>query len=293
MKYAVFGVDGYIGSYIYRQLKKDGYDVIGTSRRDGTGDSLISYDILKDTVDDILVRMRGNDKTAIICIAESNIDRCRVNNTWAYDINVAKTQKLVEALSDQDFQIIYFSSDNVFDGVEGNYTEESLVNPVNKYGEMKAIMEQYLYQQIPKACILRISKVVSTQAAKQNVFTEWLNQTKKGLIKCIRGNRLSFICIDDIYQVCVTAAEKRMYGLYNIAGDDAYGRAALAEKFYQQLGITDIEVREYDWQEFGFKDKRPLDVSMCNQKFKDETGYQFMNMNDAIEKFIIQNGEWK
>ena len=86
MKYAVFGVDGYIGSYIYRQLKKDGYDVIGTSRRDGTGDSLISYDILKDTVDDILVRMRGNDKTAIICIAESNIDRCRVNNTWAYDI---------------------------------------------------------------------------------------------------------------------------------------------------------------------------------------------------------------
>ena len=181
----------------------------------------------------------------------------------------------------------------IFDGVEGNYTEESLVNPVNKYGEMKVIMEQYLYQQIPKACILRISKVVSTQAAKQNVFTEWLNQTKKGLIKCIKGNRLSFICIDDIYQVCVTAAEKRMYGLYNIAGDDAYGRAALAEKFYQQLGITDIEVREYDWQEFGFKDKRPLDVSMCNQKFKDETGYQFMNMNDAIEKFIIQNGEWK
>ncbi|MBD5476933.1 MAG: SDR family oxidoreductase [Lachnospiraceae bacterium] len=286
MKYFIFGASGYIGLYLYHRLKSDGYNVVGTSRNT-VDDKLLFYDIENSNIDGFLkIADRNEKKTAIICIAESNIDRCYEYHDEAYVINVVKTKQLIHTLLENGFQVIYFSSDNVFDGVSGNYTEESLTNPINEYGSMKAQMEQYLLQYEPKVCIMRISKVVSMKKEKQNVFTQWLEQIENGFIRCIKGSRLSFVCIEDIYQACLIAAEKKMYGLYNIAGDKAYSRAELAVEFYRKLGVTDIDIRECDLQEFDFKDKRPLNISMSNQKFKNETGYEFMKMGVVIEKFF-------
>lgn len=286
MEYFVFGATGYIGSYLYYRLKNDGYSVAGTSRS-LVDEELFYYDIKSSNIDSLLRYVDKNEKkTAIICIAESNIDRCHEYREEAYDINVVKTKKLVKALLENGFQVIYFSSDNVFDGTIGNYTEESQTNPINEYGSMKDQMERYLLKYEPEVCILRISKVVSMKKEKQNVFSEWQEQIEKGFIRCIKGSYLSFVCIEDIYQVCLTVAERNMHGLYNIVGDKAYSRAELAEKFYRKLGVMDIDIRERDLQEFAFKDKRPLNVSMSNQKFKNETGYQFMEMDTVIKNFI-------
>lgn len=286
MKYFVLGATGYIGSYLYHRLERDGYYVVGTSRNTAD-DKLLFFDIKNGNINSFL---RGTDKNekkvAIVCIAVSNINRCHEDHDEAYDINVVKTKKLIHTLLENGFQVIYFSSDNVFDGVSGYYTEESQTNPINDYGSMKAQMERYLLQYEPEVCILRISKVVSMKKEKQNVFTEWLEQIENGYIRCIKGSCLSFVCIEDIYQVCLIAAKKCLHGLYNIAGDKAYSRAELAEEFYRRMGVTDVDIREYDLQAFSFKDKRPLNVSMNNQKFKNETGYQFMKMETVIEKFV-------
>lgn len=286
MQYIVFGATGYIGSYIYQQLKKEGYRVMGTTRKEEHRGELLFYDIQTTSINLIANQIQEKGKTALICIAESNINRCRADYNRAYDINVEKTKELVKCLVDKGFHVIYFSSDNVFDGVSGNYTEESQTNPINEYGSMKAQMERYLLRFESEVCIFRISKVVSMNRDKQNIFTEWQEQIEAGFIRCIKGSCLSFVCIEDIYRACLIAAEKKMHGLYNIAGDRAYSRAGLAEVFYRKLGVTDIDIRECDLQEFGFKDKRPLNISMSNWKFRNETGFQFMKMDDAIEKFL-------
>lgn len=286
MQYVVFGADGYIGSYIYGQLKKDGFCAVGTTRRQSeTKCDLIYYDIQKRDINQILPTVCETEKVAIICIAESNIDRCYENYGYAYEINVNATKRLIHQLSENDFYIIYFSSDNVFNGESGNYTEESLRCPVNKYGMMKAEMEQYLLEKIPKVCILRISKVLSTYRTKQNAFTEWEEGVNEGKVWCIRGNRLNFVCIDDVYRACLLAAENRLTGLYDVVGDETYSRAELAEMFYEKMNVK-MNICECDVGDFPFKDNRPLNLSMCNQKFKNETGYQFTNINDVIEKFI-------
>lgn len=287
MRYVIFGADGYIGSYLYQRLKSDGSNVTGTSRRMSGHDQLLYYDIQKSEVDTLLAKEdRQEEKTAIICIAVSNIDRCYDHYEEAYDINVVKTKRLIHKLLENGFYVIYFSSDNVFDGLCGNYTEVSPTHPINKYGMMKAQMEQYLLWDVPEVCILRISKVVSTQKEKQNVFTEWLEQVKSGFIRCIEGNYLSFICIEDIYQVCLIVSEKKMHGLYNIVGDRAYSRAGLAKEFYTRMGVADMDIRELELKEFALKDGRPLNLSMSNQKFKNETGYQFIKMSNVVEGFL-------
>lgn len=286
MQYFVFGANGYIGSYIYQQLIKGGFNVIGTSRRADFTKDMVFYDVQKNNIEDVLARVNESEKTAIICIAESNIDRCYENYEYAYEINVAKTKILIERLDAEGFQIIYYSSDCVFDGVNGNYTEQSPTNPINKYGMMKVEMEQYLLKNMPNVCILRIPKVVSTIKSTQNVFTQLERQIDSGRVLCIHGSKLSFVCAYDIFRASLLAAQKKLGGLYNVAGDRAYSRADLARKFYDKKGVTNMDVCECPVSDFSFKDNRPLNLKMSNQKFKDETGYNFMDMDSVIGQYL-------
>lgn len=286
MQYVILGVSGYIGSYLYRRLVSDNYCVFGTSRNKQEEDTIVFYDIQKSTIKHLLKKIDSHeDRTAIICIAEPKIDNCFENYKQAYDINVIKTKELIHQLSQEGFHSIYFSTDNVFDGRKGNYTEESPTNPINKYGMMKAEMEKYVLEEEPSACILRISKVVSAYQTKQNIFTEWMNQIKTGVVRCIRGNYLSFISIEDIYQVCVIVSKTKLHGLYNIVGDEKYSRAELARKFFNVVGARDVVIEECELDKFVFRDGRPLNISMSNLKFKTETGYQFMSMDEVIKQF--------
>ncbi len=286
MQYVVFGINGYIGSYIFNCLKRDNYNVLGTSRRTDIQDKVVIYDIQKDDIDNVLIKMEEAERIAIICIAEPNIDRCFEKYDWAYEINVVRTKKLIHELIINGFQVIYFSSDNVFDGASGNYTEESDTNAINKYGMMKEEMERYLLLNEPEVCIMRIPKVVSTFEAKQNVFTEWSERAKTGVIRCIRGNQIAFVDIDDIYYACIIVAKNKLHGLYNVVGDIAYSRAELARKFCDRLGLAQVDIQECDVNEFPFKDSRPLNIGMSNLKFKKETGYKFKAMDAVIDKYI-------
>lgn len=288
MQYVIFGATGYIGSYIFRKLKQDGQQVIGTSRRKySIEDETVIYNILEDSPDYLTSKISDVDRVAIVCIAESNIDRCLENYSDAYRVNVIRTKELIHILSMKGFRVIFFSSDQVFDGTQGNYTEESERNPINKYGMMKKEIEDYLLSNEPEACILRIPKVVSTLRKRQNVLSEWTDKIDAGRICCIRGNRLAFVSMDDIYRICRIVAEKRLKGLFNIAGDKAYSRAELARIFYDKLGVDQIEIKECDVEEFHFKEKRPLNLSMSNAKFKIEMEYMFESMESVIDRYLI------
>lgn len=286
MQYVVLGATGYIGSYIFEQLGDDGFNVIGTSRKFSSSDNMIIYDILNDNLNNLMSKITDIDIVAIVCIAESNIDCCCENYSNAYMINVVRTKELIHELSMRGFRVIFFSSDQVFDGKFGNYTEESERHPLNNYGMMKSEMEEYLLANEPDACILRIPKVVSTLRKKQNVLSEWTDRIDAGSIRCIKGNCMSFVCMDDIYHACRIVAEKKISGLYNIAGDMIYSRAELARMFYSKLGFDKIKIEECDVDEFHFKEKRPLNLSMCNRKFKMDTGYIFESMDSVIDRYI-------
>lgn len=290
MQYLVLGASGYIGSYLYKRLKQDREKVIGTRNSHQDSDLYVCFDILKDHFDDINSLIDDKEKIAVFCIGQSNINYCYENYAQAYQINVVKTKEWIHELAQSGFQVLFFSTDCVFDGLEGNYTECSKTHAVNQYGMMKEEMEHYLLDSEPEVCIFRISKVVSTERIKQNVLYEWECQCENGKqIKCMKGNYLSFISMEDIYQACRIASERNMHGLYNIAGDHVFSRADLARLFCKKWGFRSADIAEYDVAEFGFKDCRPLNTSMSNLKFKKETGFAFTPISQVIDQYIMES----
>ncbi|MCM1231269.1 MAG: sugar nucleotide-binding protein [Ruminococcus flavefaciens] len=287
MKYFVFGANGYVGRYLYDRLKEDNEEVVGTSYK--ANEEHAYYDIKENIMPVIIDECHSDNKVAIICIAKANINYCYAQFQNSYDVNVKGMKKLITSLLERGFYIIYFSSDCVFDGVNGNYTEQSERHPINKYGEMKAEMEKYIVGNNLPIAVFRITRVVSPRPAKQNPFSQLSDVADKGIIRCIKGNRLSYVSVEDIYQVCRIAAKKKMYGLYNLCGSEVYSRKELAEKYLTRIGRCNKEIKEIDVNEFGFQDGRPLDVSMDNHKIQSETGHKFASMDEVIDQYIQLN----
>ena len=123
-------------------MKRGGCYVLGTGRHNGEKD-LLRFDALTDSILDITKLLDGKEKTAIICIAQTDFNRCQTEYELFYQINVTSVKHMIEVLIQEKFQIIYFSTDNVFDGIRGNYTEQDKTSAISRYGKMKEEMELF------------------------------------------------------------------------------------------------------------------------------------------------------
>lgn len=71
------------------------------------------------------------------CAAYTDVARAETEKKLCYDINVGGTENLIM----QHIPMIYISTEYVFDGEKGNYTEEDVPNPRNFYALTKLLGE--------------------------------------------------------------------------------------------------------------------------------------------------------
>lgn len=289
MQYLILGANGFVGSYLYKRMKLDELDVIGTRHRNIEQDGLLSFDVNIDLIQNITGHLTGKEKTAIICFAQTDLNKCKTEYDLSRQINVVSLKKVVMGLIQEKFHIIFFSTDAVFDGTKGNYTEKDMTNAVSQYGRMKVEAEQFLIKQYPEVCIFRMPRVVGVERDSRNMLTDLENKLQDKEIRCIKGNVMSIIAQEDIYQACLVAAKQNLHGIYHISDGEAHSRVELAEKFFSAMGVHK-DIVEYDLDKFGFRDSRPLKVSLDNSKFRKEEKYEFTTYEKIIEQYLIING---
>ena len=142
MKLLIIGVDGFIGSRLYNKCLNEDIEAVGTSRH--TGNTIFFELGTSDT--DVLINNSDikNVDYAIIAAAIPNIKRCFEDRVLTYQVNVFATIDLINKLYEHGIKCVYLSSDAVFDGKKGNYTEEDTAFPLNEYGRQKKEVEDYL-----------------------------------------------------------------------------------------------------------------------------------------------------
>ena len=158
----VTGACGLIGSYILRvapQYAPD-WDVRPITRAQ------------VDLLDFPAVRTIWNQQQpslVIHCAAMSKSVDCQKNPDLARRVNVEATAQLAELAADGRF--LFFSSDLVFDGRKGSYSERDSPNPLTVYGETKAAAEQIILRN-KSHTVLRTSLNAGRSPAGDRSFTE-------------------------------------------------------------------------------------------------------------------------
>ena len=150
---ALVGASGFFGKPLFSALS-DSFDVIGTGQTRPEKEM-----VLLDICDAKAVRdffSREKPELVVNLAAITDVDACEKNPEQAQAVHVSGTQNLADACQKSNCRFFYFSTDFVFDGTKGNYSESDPVNPINVYGKTKWEGEK-IAQTVPEHLIIRTS----------------------------------------------------------------------------------------------------------------------------------------
>jgi dTDP-4-dehydrorhamnose reductase len=280
-KFLVIGASGFVGREFLR--------AVGAERALGTFSShpfpgAVHFDARTMRLADLGVPL-GSFSHGIILLANASIDGCARDPRSAWDLNVRAATGIVNDLQEAGVIPVFASSDAVFDGVTGGYTEASPLSPTLTYGRHKAAVEAYL-QALPGPWIIaRLSKTVAATSGIHSLIGEWLDDFRAGKpIKCARDQRFAPAAVADVVRALIALAERRLTGLYNCGGPDALSRLELLQNLVRQIRETqtfDPVISECSIRDLPFAEPRPLDTSLVSTKLYQALGSSFKRM-DAV-----------
>lgn len=151
-------------SNISRRLSLNfaGFNITYTSRRSFDNNSVFYFDILDD---DFLIKFKEilveiNPSMIIWCIGQTNIEECQ-SNLSTYDLNVTRTNSIINLISQSNINFIYFSSNAVFACDSEISSEKEKYSPTCEYGKQKVEVERYIFKKNFNSAIIRLSKLIS------------------------------------------------------------------------------------------------------------------------------------
>lgn len=287
MKFLIIGASGFIGRHLWDYIKAQGYEAMGTQSNADYPD-LIKFNLLTDRIENLFnLNFFHTDKPvfAVICAAISQIDRCLCEKEISHKVNVDNTITLINELTQHNIKVIFFSTDNVYDGKSGFYNENHKPNPINEYGRQKAEVESYMYN-ISNSLILRLSKVVGDNPNEHHLFSDWYKLIEKNqVIFCIKNQVFSPTFVEDVAYGTVLSCKRGLSGIYNMANLDFFSREELARQFALVLGEKANIISKLQ-SEFSFSDERPERTYLDSSKFIKATGIKFTLMREVISSFI-------
>ena len=142
-KWLVTGAGGFFGANAGVFLNGR-VESVGAFRSLATGSqfgSNVSLDLLSGTSIYEVVDAARPD-VVVHAAALASHEACESDPALAQLVNVESTKHLARACTDVGAKLVYLSTDAVFDGSRGNYTEKDATNPFSVYGTTKLLGEQ-------------------------------------------------------------------------------------------------------------------------------------------------------
>ncbi|MDA7512693.1 SDR family oxidoreductase [Verrucomicrobia bacterium] len=216
MKVLILGASGMLGHIIFKKFSKK-YKTIGTIRKT-LDTSNITYDFNTDSiVENCDVTNLQATKNLIHQIKPNLIINCvgvvkqikeSSNPLISIAINSLWPHQLAHICKQIGAKCIHFSTDCVFSGKKGNYSEEHVSDAYDLYGRSK-----YLGELNYKHCITFRTSIIGKELCSKNGLLEWFlsqkNKTIKGFKNAIFSGfttnevaNILFHIIDNHYDLC-------------------------------------------------------------------------------------------
>ncbi len=167
---------------------------------------------------------KDQPQAIIHCAAITNVADAQKNPELAKRVNVEVTKLLAELAA--EIQLVFFSTDLVFDGRQGNYQETDPVHPLHVYGETKVAAEHVVLQNL-RHLVVRTTINAGISASGTRAFNEQLRrsfkQTGDGM-KLFTDEFRSPIPVEETARAVWELLRQQRSGIYHVAGAERLSR---------------------------------------------------------------------
>lgn len=216
----------------------------------------------------------------IHCAAISTVGDAQKNPALARRVNVDATKFLAELAA--EIQFIFFSTDLVFDGRKGDYTETDTANPLHIYGETKLAAENVVLKN-PRHLVIRTSINGGISPSGNRAFNE---QLRRALAASGPGMTLFTDEFRNPIPAIETAravwdlTEKKCAGIYHVAGAQKLSRWQIGQLLIPRWPEIKIKIEAGSAKDFPGP-PRALDTSLDISK-----------VQKTLSKPLLGLGEW-
>lgn len=271
MRYLVTGSKGQVGSAV-----KEKTDAIGLDRGDSDIEQDISYPEVKEKI------IKAEPEVIVHTAAFHDLDAGEENPEKAKKVNVEGTKYIAEAAEKLGAHMIFISTDYVFDGERGDYSEKDEVNPVSVYAENKVEAERTVKEKSSKYTILRPSVIFNGK--HDNFFTWAKGELEDGNdVPVITDQTCCPMYAPNLAEIIVEAAEEEITGTYHAAGDSKVTRYESVQIMKEELGL-DGEVARSKMEDLPWRAHRPKDSSLSLAKMKEDFETQPISISEAFRR---------
>ena len=276
----ILGASSYIGRKIFDVFSPSG--VIGTYNSKPT-QGCVRFDATFMRLGQALPATSGISH-ALVVYAETGLDTCKRDVERSNEINVLSTKRVIDDLAAAGIKPIFLSSEYVFDGKKGCYSEQDSPSPTTVYGRQKLEIEKYLAENCIDYVVLRLAKVYGTDPQDGTILSQWLQQVKNGEeIRCADDQFFSPVHVDDVVGLAEAVVRHGLNGVFNTSGPERTGRLEMLETFLDHLGAT-ANVTPCNIKDFNFLDDRPRDLSMTPEKAIREADWNPRTIDSCCEE---------
>jgi dTDP-4-dehydrorhamnose reductase len=223
---------------------------------------------------------------AIIAFAEPDVDKCKRHLEESYNINVLGVKRVIDACVRCNVKIIFLSSEYVFDGLKGQYSETDSPNPTTVYGSQKNQIELYLNKVAPNLhTTLRLSKVYGIGNTDKSILQHWASQiVNNNKILCACDQLFTPVNISFVCDVILRVLQYDITGLYHLSGNTHVSRFDMFNILYKYLPFS-VDIEKINLSSLTFEDNRPLNLTMNASKITSATGLSHRNLDEDIYLF--------
>jgi dTDP-4-dehydrorhamnose reductase len=299
MKVLIIGGGGQVGSKIAEQAK-DRFEVCATyqTRKPPLDDSRIFRSDKTNREAIFKVFQETRPEVAIDTAALHNVDYCETHRDEAWAVNVQGTVNVAQACQKHNARMIFVSTDYVFDGTKGDYTEDDNPNPLNQYGKTKLEAENTIARICSSYAIARPSVIYShvpptqqeSSSGKPLNFAMWLTQklSNHEPVKIVTDQYSSPTLADHLAETLLKLAEVRKNDLFHVAGGTKLSRYELALKIAQKLNLDEKLISPIMTDQLKQLANRPMDSSLSVAKIERDLSLRMPAIDKALDQFSKQ-----
>jgi dTDP-4-dehydrorhamnose reductase len=217
--------------------------------------------------------------------AMTNVDACEHDRDKCYALNVKSVENLIEVCQRRDIQLIHLSTDFIFDGEDGPYTEDAQANPLSYYGETKLESEILLQKSSCNWAILRTIIVygIVNDMSRTNIVLWAKAALEKGEpINVVDDQWRMPTLAEDLAQCCLLAVKKNAKGIFNASGKDLMSILEIVERVADYYGLDKTLINPISSESLNQAAKRPKKTGFILDKTRRELGYEPHSFEEGI-----------
>jgi len=221
--------------------------------------------------------------------ALAQVDACEKQPDRAERLN-AQLPGEVATLARQDgVPLVHISTDAVFDGRRGDYTEGDLPHPLSVYARTKLAGERAVLEAYPRAAVLRVNFFGWSLSGARSLAEWFLNNLRAG--RKMLGFTDVFFCpllANHLAEVILTVLARQLSGLYHATGSACLSKYAFGVALAERFGYDPTLIRPTSVEEAGLAARRSPRLTLRNEKLARALGRPLPDWRRGIETFWRQ-----